>query len=228
MDFEERMPCRYETENDLVARIGNTIVRYGGKAAYCIVESKNRLHMKHPATHAIIAQEVKPTDPLLDISCPELGYMNAEIISMKDVKTRVIYVERLPRRQFHQGLTAGQLNFSDISGGYYKEPGYPNGILLENKGFSDMIDGVYPLFDDAFKTLEDGWIKIGQKLYEINQLALSRDVALERTKSGVYQVYYKCDQVGWCTEKERVVNVRSHEEGWIVSRYLSEFKWKVV
>lgn len=226
--IEERMPCLYDTENDLVARIGNTIVRYDGKPVLVIVESKTSLYLKHPVSHDTLYSYIKPSDPLLDISCPELGYMNLAIPG-KEPRNDVVYVERLPRRQFHQGLLNGQLSYSSLSGEPHRVPGYPYGLYLESDGFYGMLIDKYPSLDEAFDILEAEEVKTpGGKTISVKQLALSKDVALEKTKSGVYQVYFKCDQIGWCTNEKRVVNVRSHEEGWIVSKYLQQFKWKVI
>lgn len=231
MKYEERMPCRYDTEKDLINRIGSTIIRYGGKPGMCIVHGKNNLVLEHPVTGMTVAADIKPNDPLLDISCPELGYMNLTS-GGRETKNLACYVERLPYRQYHQGIRSDQLSFTMIDPQDGHIPGYPQNLWINSQGFYDMLIDNYPSLDEAFRWLDDGERKEATKegiLYTIpvNEVAISRDVALKKMKAGVYFVYFKTDEVGWCTE-DRVVNVRSHEEGWIVSKYLQEFKWKVI
>src|ERR1700754_558210 len=131
MKYEERMPCRYDTEKDLVARLGNSIVRYDGKPVRVLVEGKSSLRLCNPVTGEEI-NTVKPNDPLLDISCPELGYANLPM-GVKKPHNKVVYIERIPYRQFHQGLLTNQLMFSDIGGGQAHEPGWPYSLWLENQ-----------------------------------------------------------------------------------------------
>jgi hypothetical protein len=226
MDYE-RMPNRYQTENDLSARLHGTICRYKDQPVYVYVDGKN-LHLKHPVTRIDIIQ-IKWDDPDFDISSPELGYFNLLTLSDRSPKNRVFYAERQPVKKWRQGLNPNVLHYSDIEGDPDKShiPGMPQDHWLADQGFYDMLTNEYPSLNKAFDILEAETFSTKYGIYSCKEIAISKDTAIQKTKSGVYQVFYKCDNVGWVAPGTRTVNVKSSEMGWIISKFLKEFNWRV-
>jgi hypothetical protein len=228
MDTFEKMPCRYDTPNDIQQRLHGTICRYKGEPVYVYYDVP-RIRLKHPVTMKILVDEIKEDDPDFDISSPELGYMNFSFLGEKNPKVRVLYVEREPRKRYRQGLCSSHLTYSDITGnsGTLHIPGMAYEHFIKSQGFYDMLVGNYFSLDDVFGALEEEAVMLGDVKIACTQMALSKDTAIEKTRSGVYQVYFKADNVGWVAPGTRTVNVKSSEVGWVISRYLNQFSWKV-
>lgn len=239
MKIIERMPCLYSTEKDLHDRLHGTICRYKEKPYSVTVEGTELLYLRDIITNKVV-HKVPPNDPDFDTSSPELGYFNLILPETKAVM-RVVYAERRPRRQYRQGICSTNLSFSTLDGKNTRDhwliPGYPDSTWMGYPGFIEMLENDYPMLDKAFDILNDRFIptniqnhKTGimeEQLVPVESLAISKDTAIQRTDSGVYQIWYKMDNVGWTTPESRVVRVPSGEMGWIVSKYLSQFSWKI-
>lgn len=229
MTIPERMPCKYNTEHDLHARLHGTICRYKG-VPYKVLLDFPTIFLRDLVT-GVDVEKIKFDDPEFDISSPELGYMNL-VLPLKAPKNYVRYIERLPIKRWRQGICVNHLMFSKIDGNEISHiPGWPVEMWMSTQGFKDMLQDNYPKLDKAFSILEEGEYidqsPLGNTAAMCDQIAISKDVAMEKTKSGVIQIYFKADNVGWCAPGTRQINVKSSEMGWIISKYLSQFSWKV-
>ncbi len=240
MKITEHMPCKYNTEKDLYDRLNGTLCRYKGKIVVVLVEGL-QVSIRDPLNNKFL-KYILPNDPDFDLSSPEMGYMNLILPEGKNPKLRVFYAERTPRRQYRQGLCANNIGFGTLDGSAIREvmaqvPGFPESSWIGYPGFIQMLEDDYPTLDEAFYILDVGYttakmsdpktLEFVDTKVEVTVMAISKDTAIQKTDSGVYQVWYKCDNVGWMAPGTRTVNVKSSDIGWIVSKYLSLFSWKV-
>lgn len=80
-----------------------------------------------------------------DLTPFKMGYMNW--------KGNAVYVERVPMRQYKQGLSAGTTMFNDIYG--YRYDGINFNHAIASPAFVDMVKGKYPTFKDAGAMIND-------------------------------------------------------------------------
>lgn len=91
---------------------------------------------------------------------------------------------------------------------------------FNNKGFKDMIQGVYPSLEEALKLLPSK----GRN----HEIAISNNIALVwKEKLRLTYVYYKTEEHGFIVDGTRKVIVPKDEFGWVISHYLSGFDWEV-
>lgn len=206
--FPLKMPCRYTTGKDLSDRLDGTICMYKGQPVLVSYYSETELILHHPVTNMKL-HVIHPADEDFDISSQELGYINLD----DGGKNLVLYINRLHHKRWKQGLTYGSLSYQDIR----DKVVYPNHTPIEHvirsQGFYDMLTDNYPT--------------IQQALEEYEVCAISKSVALEKTPSGVIQVFFKNQNVGYLLPGTNRVCVPSNDMGWIVSKFLQQFSWEV-
>lgn len=153
---------------------------------------------------------IQTDDPDLDISTIPLGYFFLN-------KNYAAYVERIPIRKYKQpvSVTNCRINALTSKGWIRVDP--------ENLYSQEMEDSVlnkFHSFNEACKLL---------KANAVQSIPLHRDIALV-SRSGIYVVYYKNEEVGWITPGTRVVKVPADDvshTSWVVSMYLQELDWIV-
>ena len=203
-----KMPCRYTTGRDLADRLDGTICMYKDEPVLVGFHSEDSLILYHPVTN-IKLTTIHPADEHFDISSQELGYIN-----LKDGDTNlVMYITRPPHKRWRQGLTYGSLTYQDIKGKNIYPHHVPMEHVIRSQGFYDMLVDNYPSIKEALEN------------YEV--CAISKSVALEKTPSGVVQVYFKNQNVGYLLPGTNRVCVPSSDMGWIVSKFLQQFSWEV-
>lgn len=217
-----RMPCRYSTERDLVDRIGGTVCFYMGKPVRVQVESTDELILTHPITRKLV-DKIRPDDENFDISSPELGYVNFFLETSRystEPVAKVLYAYRPPVRRYRQGICEGNVYYLTIDGTKWTGiPGILNApAVFDTNSFVDMLQDEYPTIEQAFEMME---------LPLWKEVAVSKDVAIQKTASGVFQVYYKGQNVGFVIPGTRTCVVPSNEMGWIVSKFIRHLSWKV-
>lgn len=221
-NFDRRMKCSWNTGNDINSRLHGTICQYMGLPVYVSTGKGNGIiTLSNPVTGDHI-KDISHDDEDFDVSSIEIGYMNL-LLDPKSVlkygeKNIVVHAVREPHKKWRQGLNNNVVVFSGIDGGLGKFGQYAPGGIFSTQGFYDSIIGVFPPLDVALALLNSG---------EENQLAISKDVALQRLPSEVILVFYKTQNVGYMAPESKTVVVPSNEKGWIVSKYLQQFNWVV-
>lgn len=211
---------------DQNARFNGTIICYK-KIPYYVSMDGNTMRLYKLETinsnytgMKAAAINVNPYDDDVDISSIPLGYVNLPAIRS------VVYLMRRPVRRFRQGISEETVTFGwlpdHVTSKQPERVYYRTRDILYTAEFENAVLEQYPTLDEAFETLK-GWAKEDDR----GEVALSRDVALSINKVGIINVYYKNELVGWIASGKKVVNVPSNEMGWIISLYLSGFRWEI-
>lgn len=202
--YPERMPNRYTTVKDLTDRLDNTYCRYKGEVVYVRVMDQDLL-----ALLDIVSIETRykidPHDPEFDISSIEIGYFNHRD---NHGKFHVVRSVRGPEKSWKSALSRGQINWRSIDNN-------PCKICVENdvwtsQGFTEMLK-------DTRMTLEDGL----NHLVFCNEIAINRDIALQKTATGIVNVYHSGTPLGWITPKSDKITVVDRKIAWVARDELS-------
>jgi hypothetical protein len=199
VQYDEFVPCLYDTERDLIDRLHETCVRRKGDPTpykfHYINNKKCNLYDLQTGDETTV-----PLDEV-DISSIELGYMNYKLPGGKPA---VVYLSRDVRKQYRQGLCSNNvLTFPrEFSQNYH---------FFSQKGFIDMCRGEYPSYEEAIAELK--------KDIE-GERAISIDVKIKREYSGVVMVYYRLKNVGWMAPESKKVNLMNVPLDWAVRRAL--------
>lgn len=205
------MRCKIPA-NDLSQRLNETICRYDGKAVRVRYAGGHTLQLLNPHNGGEVAL-INSDDPKLDISSVPQGYVQL-------LPSCVVYASRKPLRMYKQGTTNECLSIE------YMTPSKRNLARLNvfSKSFADMVDNKYPSFEKAFELLK---IKEHDD-DKTTEIAISRDIALKRIhKLELIIVYFKKVEVGFIAKDSNTIVTPSDQMGWIISKHLSQFSWKV-
>lgn len=158
---------KYDTLEQAQFRLRGSVILYQGRPCYVENVARGRAIPIRLTLHELpisgtVAQgaegpviQVDQEDPELDFRIFQLGYMNDE--GRRDAR----FITRASTRQQHQGLTRGTLH-----------PQPANNAML-GVPMRDLLMGVYPDVDEAFKRInEGGW----------SSCAISRDFAVGRSQ----------------------------------------------
>lgn len=247
----EIVPCMYDTEKDLQARLHGTICRYDNIPVYVTVRSAKEIVIYDPISvglsnnpytdNPVKLEEkiIRPTDPLFDISSPELGYLNydydvevmprrrgsaslydsskTETSSKQETGNLVLYLRRSPNRQWKQGLNCESTYTYMIDGAMNKSK---IGIhsLFYSHALKNLIQNSYPTLPTAVMKLN----RMTDQMYQ--QIAISKDIALERTPSDIIQVYVKRENVGYILPGQRTLHLKKGGNSWVSRRIIEELK----
>lgn len=195
---------------DIRARLGSTVIRYKNKPYYCEVDGEQVVLMDLITRNTVHRKTAD--DPDLDVSSMDLGYVNIE-----NPRNVAVYVKRLPRRMYKQGIDLSALSYHALT-----LPANRFSVGQDNmwcKGFVDSYEGNFPTFSQAIKFLTDG------KRYSV---AITRDVALLRDKDTV-KVYVKDDEVAWLRLGTKQVIVPKGDCSWVTVLQLeiASSEWQV-
>ena len=140
---------KYETTEEVKARLENTIVLYEGKPVYIsrvsMPEGENEVarvfFYEMPYGGKGNEKEVRKylSSKNFDLAPFKMGYMN--------YKGQAIFVSRTPVRQYKQGLSSGTTLLTNIKG--QKSDVINFAHMLRSQGFVDMVNGVFPDFKSA-------------------------------------------------------------------------------
>lgn len=204
-------------EGDLTARLDMSYCRYKGDPVLVRVVG-NKLHLYRPSQQrAEPLAKISPYDKDFDVESLPLGYVSH--------KGRVYYLSRAPRRKYVQGVNATSLNMASIPespvANADAQAGRGNNRegILATEGFENMVLGKYPSVDEVLSQLN--------KVDEIREEALSRNIAVVKNSLGIINVYFKNELVGWIAPKSTIVHVPTNDMGWVVSMYLRDLTWQV-
>lgn len=203
-----KMPCRYDTYKDLHDRLHNTICRYNDEPVLVIIDQKSNGHAKillyDPPNGNTVKEGINFDDPLFDISSPELGYVN----EMKNGKQTVYYFIRTTAKKYKQGLMSNAMMFKGIDG---KQAQLYASDACRTVGFCNMLRQKYPSVSDVIHDLRSEKIK---------EAAVSQDIALQYTDSGVILVYLRMKNIGFITPGREKVILKNNEVRWIAQKAL--------
>lgn len=202
---------------DFEARLNGGVVLYKGIPHRVLID-EHQINLADLLTSRTVIRDVPPLDENLDISAPELGFMNRE--------THAVYLERMPRRLYRQSLESRSVVETCLyREGPIQEVPNGRGNAIYSKDFLKMFTEPYPTFDQAVA-------KLTAPDSEVLSIAVSRMVALTSDDFGRITVWYKGRMgdapVGWVDPGSRVVRVPSTDKAWVISIYLSELGWEVV
>lgn len=200
---------------DLQQKLNATVCMYAGKPVWVEVVGATVIIADLPGGDN--RREIKASDPLFDVSTPPLGYCDASPVK---------YLTRIPARRSVQGLSHRSLRSERLPIGFNQQRVEGTGDrIFFTRGFVDMVINKYRPLEDTLKYLRG---KINNHPEEMLDAAVSRNIALQINKLGIIHVFYKQDLVGWIAPDDIVVNVKSDEKGWIVSRYLAHgLTWEI-
>lgn len=207
------MTMPWETVNEASHRLAGTLCRYDGKLYRVYTFSGASLVLCDPAAEMTVKKTVKMTDPLLDVSSPELGYFVFEGVppgwGVKPTQIgRVCYAVRRPARKYLQGLTESVVSIKSIDGHMTQ---VDSGAAIYCQGFAKMVEGEYNP-DVVLTSQKEG--------------VISRDFAFDTGKSGLKRVYYKMVEVGYLEPGSKTIKIPETTRSWIVKEKLDELSFK--
>ncbi len=147
----------------------------------------------------------------LDISAPELGYINYD--------NKAYYAMRSPDRKYKQTLQYSSM-VAQLCGSTRTIGGDNLAHALYSENGEKMLLNVYP-------TLQEALAFVSAKGGKNRSMAFHRDVALLQDSFGIVRVYFKGSEVGRIKPGTKTVTVPNGDLAWVVSKYLDEFDWKV-
>ncbi len=213
------MRCKIPA-NDLAQRLNETICCYQHLPVLVIVDGQ-RLDLYDLCSTELI-KSIKSDDPEFDVSTPPMGYCQYN-------KTTVGYITRHPVRRYKQGLSADVCSMRTLG---EHDKNQPINVNLRTKYIKDMMSGQYPKLATALAEMVADFDKTAY----IAETALSNDCAINITKEGILQVWFRQEKVGYLKKNplgrrdsgyRPTVVVPNSTNGWIISMYLSEFDWVV-
>jgi hypothetical protein len=154
---------------------------------------------------------VSLTSDDLDISAPELGYLNYD--------NKAYYVMRSPDRKYKQTLQHSSM-MAQVCGQTRTIAGDSLHNALYSTSGERMLLNVYP-------TLAEALAFVSTKGGKNRSMAFHRDVAVLQDSFGIVRVYFKGEEVGRIKPNTKTVIVPSGSTAWVVSKYLAEFDWEV-
>lgn len=193
-----RMPNPWDLPKDIHDRLSNTYVRYNSRVVYVETfnteDDETKLILYDPLGK-LEQITVKPDDPGLDVSGFELGYMNLTSVP------QVYYFSRPPSKQWKQGFMPQRARATSIDGS--------KGLPVPNvKNYYESLSGDYPDLDDAMKS-------------DKTEVALSSQVAIQKTLSGVALIYINCKNVAHVTPgANKKIHIKDGNFRWAYARIL--------
>lgn len=205
------MRCEY-LPNDFEARLNGGVAFYDGKPVLINAAGGTIAICTFPEGQQI--KRIEPDDPSLDISSPQLGYINTQ--------RNCYYIYRKPARRYKQTLTHQAIDYYDpVNTDSVKNTPISLNDQFYSTNFKKMLENEYPPLDGVLKALNSETSKIKSR-------AISRDVALAIDSFGIVRVYYKMEEVGYINPGSTTVQVPGGTLAWVISKYLREYAWEVV
>jgi hypothetical protein len=198
--------------NDFEARLNGGVAFYGTQPVIISTLGERITISNFPSGEPI--KEISKDDENLDISSPQLGYVN--------MNRNCYFVYRRPARRYKQTLTHQSIDYFDPSADRREfTPGPDIRELFYSKNFASMLTDKYPPLDGVFAAFNS-------KTSKIKSRAISRDVALAIDSFGIIRVFYKMEEVGHINPGSTVVQVPSGTLAWVISEYLKDFSWEII
>jgi hypothetical protein len=146
---------KYETAEEISARLLNTVVVYDGKPVYITRIGPADVGEKKEIARVFFyelplvgkAEEVRKylSSRNFDLTPFKMGYINHQ--------GQAIFLSRNPTRQYKQGLSNNTLVCTDIRGKRSEVMGFDH--MIRSPGFMPMFEGKYPTFKEAGALLGD-------------------------------------------------------------------------
>ena len=195
---------------DFEARLNGGVVLWKGIPHRVQVDG-HQINLNDLVTGRAVERNIEPLDDNLDISSPELGYINGE--------GAAFYLMRIPLRKYRQTLEANAIKELILRQQGLGDTGGRGSELLYTKYFRDAFVKPYPTFEEAVRLLEDE---------SMISVALNKNAAITRDDLGIIKVWMKTGEqpVGWVEPGGRIIKVPSGEKAWLISLYLENFGWE--
>lgn len=198
--YPEKMPQKY-VGADLTSRVHETFVKFKDEAWYAVISTPKTFTLYKPGD-TDIKLSVPVDSPDLDISSIELGYFQDE--------DGAYYARRQTSKKYKQGVSPS--NISVFSAGINKDPRRFD--LVNHKGFARMLDDKYPEITNLNGTLS--------AMSEGAQVALSKDVAVEKDVFGIIKVFVRQVPAGYVTPGSSGIVYRKTRVNWVFEEMLDK------
>ena len=184
---------RYPSSNDASLRIYNSVLKYNGKYVWVLPPNtdsdrdNNLVRLTSLPENKLIAT-VSANDPLFEIESPALGWLQCG--------GYIYYITRAPYRKQKQGISSENLLMSRFDT-VDKEIGFTkfNTEFLYNPGFTEMLNGKYRPYLDAYKFCLNNKV---DRRYGLVGEPVSRDYCLVCSGKDIllYKRTYPCGVAG--------------------------------
>lgn len=162
---------KYENAEEVKFRLEGSVVAYDGDPVYITRVSMPDMEDKGEIARVFFrplpfggdagGKETRKflSSRKFDLAPFKMGYLNTG--------KQAVFVSRSPVRQNRQGLCPANMSIADVKGKKVAGIGFAN--IIANKGFIDMVKGVYPSFKEVGDMLNQP---------DITSAAVSRSFAL--------------------------------------------------
>lgn len=190
-------------ENDVASYLMGTIVLYKGLPHSITGQTGRTIEITRVDLDKRF--DVQKSDPELDVGTVPLGYVN--------YNRRVYYLQRIPRRQWRQGIRPENLEcYVDDQKASSTRNIRP---ILSSSSFVKAIKGDYPTFKRVVKDPEAPQF-----------VALSRDVMVKGVGKGSWEIFHQKELAGQATSRGKVTLIEGPCK-WVLEDELSKINWKV-
>lgn len=211
--FERKMRNHYTTQKDIYDRLNDTVLLFKGEPHY--IQTNGVSFCGYPLDDYQIKNtkiDIDPSDPELDISAIEIGYVNIEPgCRLNGNKVGMsVYYRSHPTKQYHQGIQPSRMEVeSPIDGRRLEFCPSTMGLPL-----AKAIREEFPTVHEAIWGINSGlW----------SSCAISKDVCLVGEKSGLMTVAIRRENIGSLIPGQNKVLVKDNEFVWVIQRLLSRF-----
>lgn len=191
---------------DVKNRLTNTIIRWKNSPVICkTTDDGTVLNLYSLKNRSALLASVDPDDPDIDISSITLGY-----VQFGGEYNCAVYIRRLPRRIYKQGIDVNYLEYIPLSQRFTKN-NVDVGQMFTNSVYDSLCD-VFPSFNRAL-------LSITKSGFE--SVALSKDVAIIRDK-GTLKFHLKGSEIGFSNMSEpKDIVIAKNEASWVYKSILS-------
>lgn len=180
---------KFATTADIRQKLHNSVVMYDGFPVYCTSNGDSSsikvygLILNTEGKSKFI-KDIEYDDPKLSIQSPRIGYVNKGLDA-------VVYLSRIPSRQFHIGLTSNTLEIKTIVG--TKADGFRNWPF--NPQLHDAMTGKYPAAIEILRRLH-------KPAYKTWSQAFTSTLAFGFSEQSGLKVFHKNTPIAYYNSKE--------------------------
>ena len=188
-DMPLKDTTKFATTADIRQKLHNSLVFYNGIPVYCTNNGESssiKIYglMLNESENSKFIKEIEYDDPKLNIQSPRIGYVNK-------TENTVVYLSRIPSRQFHIGLTYNTVEFRTIVG--TKAEGFKNWPFIPQLHDS-MIDK-YPnatnILNRLYKPANKTWSQ-----------AFTRTLAFGFSEQSGLKLFHKNTPIAYYNSKD--------------------------
>lgn len=173
---------QWADQQQAVERLQGTYLMYGDDPVYFREIGRSAFHIKNYRKG--VEESVKPSDPAFHgfRKLPPLGWMNVR----KGAAPYAVYLKRIPIRGRRHGLTNDSVSVQEVQGNtVIRSASLSFSHAIANPGYLDLVDRVYPSFEDTLEKTPKG-----------SAVAFSRKLAIYKDYGGLSFLYRNAEQIG--------------------------------